>query len=371
MTITLTNGKTENVKLFYTNILNSRTPKIRTVASLLGKITSTFPAAKFGRSHYRGLERCKTMALYKSNDNFNTRTHLTEAAKSDITWWKENANHLYNDIIAPNADKCITTDASSYGWGVVMESQSAGGLFSRSEMKEHVNVLKLKAILFGLKALAKSVTKVRIKVLTDNSTAVACINKFGTSRSRECDSVTKEIWQWVSYPSIWFSATHLPGIQNMEADFESRKHEIHTEWKLNESAFNFICYELEFSPTIDLFATRINTQLRAFVSSRPDPNCVVVNTFLINWEKEKFCAFPPFVCLSKTLRKIYQDKAKGILIAPDWPSQPFYPRLISMSLQIISIPPPENKFVSIKLTFTASPTSQKTITIEAATRCVL
>ena len=53
----------------------------------------------------------------------------------------------------------------------------------------------------------------------------------------------------------------------------------------------------------------------------------------------KFYAFPLFACLSKALQKIYQDKAKGILIAPDWPSQPFYPRLIEMSLQIISIPP--------------------------------
>ena len=95
MRIFLTIAKTENLKVFCTNILNSRTPKIRTVASLLGKITNTFPAAKFGRLHYRGLERCKTMSLYKSNGNFNARTHVTEAAKSDIIWWKENVNHLY------------------------------------------------------------------------------------------------------------------------------------------------------------------------------------------------------------------------------------------------------------------------------------
>ena len=104
-------------------------------------------------------------------------------------------NHLYNDIIVPNPDKCITTDASSYGWVAVMEPNSTGGLFSTSEMKEYINVLELKAILFGLKTLAKGLTKIHIKVLTDNSVAVACINKFGTSRSQECDSIAKEIWQ--------------------------------------------------------------------------------------------------------------------------------------------------------------------------------
>ena len=101
--------------------MNSRTTKIRTVASLLGKITSTFPAAKFGRLHYRDLQKCKTMALCKNNGNFNARTHLTEAVKSHIRWWKENVNHIYNDIIVPNPNKCITTDVSSYGWDAVMD----------------------------------------------------------------------------------------------------------------------------------------------------------------------------------------------------------------------------------------------------------
>ena len=49
-----------------------------------------------------------------------------------------------------------------------MESQSTGGLFSTSEMKKHINGLELKAILFGLKTLEKGLTKVYIKVLTDN-----------------------------------------------------------------------------------------------------------------------------------------------------------------------------------------------------------
>ena len=47
-----------------------------------------------------------------------------------------------------------------------MESYLTGGLFSTSEMREHINVLKLEEILFGLKDLGKGLTKVHIKVLT-------------------------------------------------------------------------------------------------------------------------------------------------------------------------------------------------------------
>ena len=74
-----------------------------------------------------------------------------------------------------------------------MESKSTGGLFSTLEMEDHINVLELKAVLFGLKSFAKDLKSTHIKVLCDNSTAVACINKFGISRSFECDSLAQEI----------------------------------------------------------------------------------------------------------------------------------------------------------------------------------
>ena len=180
--------------------------------------------------------------------------------------------------------------------------------------------------------------------------------------------ITKEIWHWASDSSIWLSARHLPGIQNTEADFESRKYEIHTELKLNESVFHFIYGDLGFFPTIDLFATILNTQLGTFVSYRPDPNCVAVNSFLMNWGKEKFYSFPLFAYLSKTLQKICQDKAKGILIAPDWPLQLFYPRLIEMYFTYYFYSSQGKKVVPTKPTITASPTSQKTITASLLSR---
>ena len=46
--------------------------------------------------------------------------------------------------------------------------------------------------------------------------------------------------------------------------------------------FSNICSQLNTSPKIDLFATRLNTQLSTFVSYRPDPKCIVVNAFLLD-----------------------------------------------------------------------------------------
>ena len=72
-----------------------------------------------------------------------------------------------------------------------------------------------------------------------------------------------------------------------------------------------------------------------------DPKCIAVKVFLLDWSKRDFYAFSAIVCLNRPLQKIYQDKAKGIAIAPDWLSQPFYPRLTAMSIKTISIAPRE------------------------------
>ena len=135
-----------------------------------------------------------------------------------------------------------------------MESKSTCGLFSILEKNDHTDFLELKAVLLGLKLT-------HIKVLCDNSTAIAYINTFVTSRSFECNSLAQEIWAWAGKANTWLSINHLPGVQNFEADLESCKQEIHTEWKLKESIFQFLCRKLDFSQNIDLLPTRTNTQL--------------------------------------------------------------------------------------------------------------
>ena len=43
----------------------------------------------------------------------------------------------------------------------------------------------------------------------------------------------------------WVVASHIPGVQNEEADFESRKNETRLEWKLNENIVDDIFCSLE------------------------------------------------------------------------------------------------------------------------------
>ena len=129
----------------------------------------------------------------------------------------------------------MTTDASTFGWGATLNSIRTGGALSYEESLEHINVLELTAVLFGLKSLIKQTNK-HVSILCDNTTAVHTISNMGTSRSIPCDKLVKAIWQYVISRHLWVTATHLPGRFN-EADTESRRKASHLEGKLNEKIF--------------------------------------------------------------------------------------------------------------------------------------
>lgn len=57
---------------------------------------------------------------------------------------------------------------------------------------------------------------------------------------------------------------------------------------------------LNFKPEIILFVSRVNTQLRQYVSCRPDPGAIATDTVTLNWCELKFYAFQ---CNSNDLSK--------------------------------------------------------------------
>ena len=81
-------------------------------------------------------------------------------------------------------------------------------------------------------------------------------------------------------------------------------------------------------PEIDLSASKINTKCNKYVSYQPDPGAFAINAFHISWEKNSFYAFPPFCITPKVLRKICEDKATGLIVVPNWPTQAWWPFLV-------------------------------------------
>ena len=74
----------------------------------------------------------------------------------------------------------------------------------------------------------------------------------------------------------------------------------------------------------------LNHQLESYASWTPDPGCIVVDAFTVNWDNYKCYAFPPFSLLPRCLQKIQQDHATGIIIVPLWPTQTWFPIVLQM-----------------------------------------
>ena len=118
-----------------------------------------------------------------------------------------------------------------------MGNESTSGAWLPDEKLMHINVLELKAILLTLNSLVKTNHK-HIKIMSDNTTVIHCINKMGTSHLMECHHQVLKIWEWAIIHKKHRSAAHIPGKLNTVADKESRLSRIDTEWMLLSKVLN-------------------------------------------------------------------------------------------------------------------------------------
>jgi len=86
--------------------------------------------------------------------------------------------------------------------------------------------------------------------------------------------------KWLIIPArtLFLSAEHLPGKENVIADEESRSVRDRCDWMLNPRVFDQI--QSQIGPCeIDLFASRLTQQLPRFFSWRPDPEAEETGVF--------------------------------------------------------------------------------------------
>ena len=126
---------------------------------------------------------------------------------------------------------------------------------------------------------------------------------------------------WCLERNIYIIAQHLPGIQNVIADAESRTMIDRSDWQLNPVIFGTIAHT--FGPIeVDMFSSRLTAQCPAFFSWWPDPFAVATDGFLQDWSQIKGYANPPWSLLGRVLSKVQRDPASIVLVAPVWKTQP-------------------------------------------------
>lgn len=330
MILQLPNSKRIKLLNKINSILKQKTISIRDFASFLGSLCSVCPGISYGWLYTKELEREKFLALKSNDDDYEQIMSVSSTLRPDLLWW---ANHIMisNNPIRTNRFVLeIFSDASLTGWGIFCNGERASGMWGAAEADDHINLLELKAAFIGLKCFAKDMRNKEILLRIDNTTAIAYINKFGGIQYPHLNSITKLLWQWCEARQLFVVASYIKSKDNVEADFESRRSNIDTEWSLASTAFDHIVNSFG-RPDIDLFATYQNTKCYRYVSWKRDPSAFDIDAFTLDWKKYIFYAFPPFSLILKCLRKIVNDRAAGIMVVPYWPSQPWYPLFVSLS----------------------------------------
>ena len=332
MTVTLTPRKQAKIVSLCQEILKKSHFTIQELSALIGNLVAADVTITNGPLHYKDLEIARNEALSNHFGNYEASIPMTNTVRSNIKWWKNNISHLVRNIITPDPDLHVYSDASLTGWGGKVQSITTGGHWVFHE-DSHINVLELKAALLTLKSLCRSDKNIHIRLHMDNTTAVACVNKCGSTKPSLLQ-VTKDIFKWAGDRSLTLTACHIPGKLNVDADRASRTLNVDTEWMLKPSIFKKICRYFG-KPKIDLFASVLNAQLPKYASWKPDPSATYIDCFMMNWNTELLYAFPPFSLIARTLQKVRAEKARIILIAPLWPTRPWFPT----ALQLLMGPP--------------------------------
>ena len=205
------------------------------------------------------------------------------------------------------------------GWRASCQGKNTGGPWTAEKQEWHIDYLEILAAFFGLKSFASEEKDATILQI-GNVTTIVFLNKMGVTHSMELSSLPIDIWNWCLQRNIVIHAEHLPGKENVQADWKARHLNDSSDWRLNPGVF-LTLEELLGHFSIDLFATRTNTQLPVYCSWRPDPWALAVDAYSIPWKGHYPYLFPPFALLPRCLDKIKKDRVTAVVIAPLWPYQ--------------------------------------------------
>ena len=208
-----------------------------------------------------------------------------------------------------------------------LPGNSAFGDWPHADTLSHFNVLEFRAVL-SLRAFLPLLRRRTVLIRTDYVTGGIRKQTGGHAlHQTECPSGSSvEVVQ--TRGNFSHSVPH-PGQDNLITDFLSRGRVLPSEWTLHPMVMDQIVRTL--GPLqVDLFASALNARLPRYCSRVQDPAAWRIDAFSFQWKGFRGYAFPPISLIPRILRKIREDQARVVLIAPWWPRRNWFPELVGL-----------------------------------------
>nr|XP_056702553.1 UPF0606 protein KIAA1549 homolog [Euleptes europaea] len=314
------------------SVIKSRSTRLMRLAKLLGLMMSCIAVVPWARFHSRPLQwllRPFHKDIAKKRDR---PIHITQKAKLGLRWWTHRPNLQKASQYIHDEPLQLFTDASLEGWGATLSRHMTQGRWSPAEKKLHINLLEMRAVRLALLKFSSVLQGHHVLVRTDNTTTKAHINKQGGTRSSSLHLEAIAIFSWAQIHLKSIRAEQIKGALNIQADWLSRQTVDEGEWSLDHDAFQLIISKFGI-PQVDLFASDTNAKLPRFYTRYVHQSAEGTDALTSPWPKGLMYAFPSLPIIPKVLRKVFQEKANIILIAPFWPRRPWFVTLQQLSVQ--------------------------------------
>ncbi len=322
--IRATKEKLHKLKRSIRYTLRKQEVSARQLARVAGQCIAISAAIIPGRMMLRGVYQ-----LLATRQSWESRIKLDSAATRDLEWWLAGmANWNGRPIQKRSIDLQMFTDASSIGWGAVLDGAEASGVWTPHLANRPSNIREMMAVLLALLTFRNELQNKTVQIVSDNVSTVANMNYFG-GPTYELTRIARAVWNLATRLKISLQARHLKESLNCQADRLSRTPDRYN-WMLNPDVFCVI--DRMFGPhTVDRFASIQNAQVQRYNSRFWDPLSEGIDALAqSNWGKENNFCNPPWRLIPQILHTIREQRAEATLIAPVWRCQPWFAMLRRM-----------------------------------------
>ena len=314
----------------------STVAKCREVAAFIGRVQSVVLSVPFARAKVRMLQ-WDFLASCVSEQDFNKNMEISGTAREELKFWENLPGGMSLPITWPATMSTVTTDATEKGLAVYFE----GDLFSESIANEYmpfsINVKELLALDRWLDTLGSEVRDTYVTWRVDNNSALAAIKKQGSTRSWPMCLLSVSILKKAEARNIHILPIRVSSEENLIADAGSRFKDVQ-DWSLDQSLVQKM-FQRWGQGDVDLMATYLSRKLPLYFAwNRQDPEAWGIDALAqdVNWAQFSLpYIFPPFPLIGQVLRKVEEQKVERmLLVAPWWPTKPFFTKLLSMTVEV-------------------------------------
>jgi hypothetical protein len=271
------------------------------------------------------------------------KVRLSRQSLRDLAYWRSLTRGEGRDLHPPPADLTMHSDAADVGYGGTLglesEAGSPGlweghGLWATEERAEPITLRELKAVRLLLQKhfasfVARAETK-QILLHEDNQAVVHILNAM-VSASRPMMAELRRLEVMLRILGVKLEARWIPSAVNRYADALSRQ------WDpgdvcATEALVESLCSAYELDAVVFPYRP---------VGEHPIARRKYLETQMgEDWGDGRARLWnPPFDMLPLVLKKMEDEGARGVLIAPRWLAQPWYGRLSRLSTRMRVLDP--------------------------------